>query len=147
MRAISLWQPWASLWLTDRKIHETRPRRWNHTGWLAVHAAKRIVTDRYELGDELASIIEAEFGPAWANTLPCGGVIGAVNMVSCQPMLYTAPAHDDDRICGNWAINRYALRRSDTIVLREKIPFRGQQTLFSLPDDLSIQILDPARAA
>lgn len=53
MKAISLWQPWASLWLTPRKIHETRPRRWNHSGWLAVHASKTLVSNPSELGDEL----------------------------------------------------------------------------------------------
>jgi hypothetical protein len=147
MKAISLWQPHASLWLTDRKIHETRPRRWNHSGWLAVHAAKRIVTDRWELGDELVAILEVEFGSGWATSLPCGGVIGAINMVSCLPMTETVPAHADDERCGNWAPGRYALRRTDVIKLREKIPFRGQQTLFALPDNISMQILNPAMAA
>lgn len=144
MRAISLWQPWASLWLTSRKIHETRPRRWNHSGWLAVHAAKRLERD---VEPELEAILEAEFGLAWRDTLPCGGIIGAVNMVSCLPMSETVPAHDDDRECGNWALGRYALRRTDVIKLAEKIPFRGQQTLFALPDDISAKILNPAMAA
>jgi hypothetical protein len=147
MKAISLWQPWASLWLTDRKIHETRPRRWNHSGWLAVHAAKRIVTDRWELGDDLVAILEAEFGSNWATILPCGGVIGAVNMVSCLPMTETVSAHFDDEVCGNWAPDRYALRRTDVIKLSEKIPFRGHQTLFSLPDEISMCVLNPTEAA
>jgi hypothetical protein len=45
MRALSLWQPWASLWCSKRKVHETRQWRCSHRGWLLIHAAKRFEKD------------------------------------------------------------------------------------------------------
>src|ERR1700686_4960464 len=59
MKAISLWQPWASLWCSTRKVHETRRWPTSHHGWLAVHAAKKLVSD---CGEELDEIAIAEFG-------------------------------------------------------------------------------------
>jgi hypothetical protein len=147
MKGITLIQPWASLWLTDRKVHETRLRRWPYSGWLAVHAGKTFVTDLDELGDAIVEILNEEFGVYWHSLLPTGSIIGAVNMVSCLPMTETAPAHGDDGVCGNWAPKRHALRRTDVIRLQEPIPFRGYQHLFDIPDAIAATILDPARAA
>jgi hypothetical protein len=62
MKAISLWQPWASLWVSGRKIHETRSWRTRHRGWLAVHAARRIEADLSWCA-ELSGIVVEEFGP------------------------------------------------------------------------------------
>jgi len=147
VRANTLYQPWASLWLTDRKVHETRPRALNYSGWLAVHAGKTFITDPDELGPELVDILNAEFGTGWAKALPTGGIIGAVNMVSCKRMADTAPASHDDEICGNWKPRRFALRRTEVIKLKEPIAFRGQQYLFPIPDWAASQILNPAMAA
>src|SRR6266851_1649200 len=52
MKGISLWQPWASLWCSRRKVHETRHWRCRHRGWLLVHAAKRFEKD-FDLGEPL----------------------------------------------------------------------------------------------
>src|SRR6266581_3369261 len=84
MKAISLWQPWASLWCSKRKVHETRPWRCSHRGWLLVHAAKRFEKD-FELDDPLRLILDDEFGRHWAMDLPTGALIGMVNVVGCQP--------------------------------------------------------------
>jgi activating signal cointegrator 1 len=55
MKAISLWQPWASLWFTDSKIHETRHWSTRHRGPLYVHAAKRPIRES-DLSDRLIEI-------------------------------------------------------------------------------------------
>lgn len=145
MRCIALWQPWASLWLTDRKVHETRHWGTSHRGWLAVHAAKKI--EKNFNGDPISDILVADYGTDWAETLPRGAIIGAVNLTDCRQMRYTAPAHQDDMECGNWEDERFAWRRADVIKLLEPIPYRGLQGIFTLPDGISQQILDPARAA
>src|SRR5437764_10588997 len=82
-KAISLWQPWASLWCSKRKVHETRHWRCSHRGWLLVHAAKRFET--VELDDQLRLILDDEFGDKWAEDLPTGALIGMVNVVNCLP--------------------------------------------------------------
>lgn len=134
MKAISLWQPWASLWLTDRKVHETRHWSTPHRGWLAVHATKHIET---EVWGAMEDICVAEFGKNWRKELPTGAIIGAVDLVSVTQMPAEKPAHADDFQRGNWEAGRFAWRRAAIIRLTTPIPYRGRQTMFTLPDEIA----------
>jgi hypothetical protein len=143
MKAISLWQPWASLWLTDRKIHETRHWPTKHRGWLAVHAAKHRDADCDDFAKQL------RLSP---DQLPYGLIIGAVDLVSCRfrndPDV--KPAHYEDELCGNWTPGRFAWKRGAVVKLNEPIPYRGCQRIFTLPDEivqliLPSQVKDPAQ--
>jgi hypothetical protein len=138
MKAISLWQPWASLWCSKRKVHETRHWRCSHRGWLLVHAAKHFEKD-FEPDDPLRLILDDEFGRHWESDLPTGALIGMVNVVDCQPtrMLFGDPAaSDDDRVCGNFALGRFAWRRDEFRLFDPPIPYRGAQGIFNVPDGL-----------
>jgi hypothetical protein len=42
MKAITLWQPWASLIVDGRKKIETRPMPWHFKGWVAIHAGLHV---------------------------------------------------------------------------------------------------------
>lgn len=138
MKAISLWQPWASLWLSPRKIHETRHWTTAHRGWLAVHAAKRFEKDHQP---HLAAILRAEFGSDWYRTLPTGAIVGMVNIVACHTtediLAGVVPEFTaDDCACGNFDIGRFGWQRREFKLLTRPIPFRGLQGIFSVPDDL-----------
>lgn len=52
MKAISLWQPWATLIALGEKRIETRGRRINHRGELAIHAAQRWLPAQSTLLDQ-----------------------------------------------------------------------------------------------
>jgi hypothetical protein len=134
VKAISLWQPWASLWLTDRKIHETRHWSTPYRGLLAVHATKHIET---EVWGAMADICEAEFGKNWRTELPRGAIIGAVDLVDVTQMPAAKCAHADDFQCGNWEDGRFAWKRAAIIKLNEPIPCRGRQSMFTLPDEIA----------
>lgn len=138
MRAISLWQPWASLWLTESKVHETRHWPTKHRGWLIVHAAKKLV--KLADGDPLDEICWKEFGGH--RELPAGAIIGAIDLTACTLMRLTAPDHQDDMECGNWSDERYAWRRGDHVRLPVPIPYKGRQGLFDVPADDIGPLLD-----
>lgn len=146
MKALSLWQPWASLWLTDRKPTETRHWYTSHRGWLAVHAAKTFDRD-FETGEPMGDILDSEFGHHWGLDLPTGAIIGAVYLTNCMQMKYMKPAHDDDLVCGNWSDERYAWRRAAIVTLNTPIPFRGRQRVFNIPDEIAAVILPSQVAA
>ena len=135
MKAISLWQPWASLWLSPRKIHETRHWPTAHRGWMAVHAAKRFEKDHHP---ELAQILRAEFGASWFKDLPTGAIIGMVNIIDCIPteVIRAADHSVDDMECGNFGPGRFGWQRREFKLLPEPIPFRGLQGVFNVPDEL-----------
>ncbi len=137
MKAISLWQPWASLWCSKRKVHETRHWRCSHRGWLLVHAAKRFQT--VDLDDRLRLILDDEFGDRWTKDLPTGALIGMVNVVDCLPTRALAGdsvASDDDEVCGDFTPGRFAWRREEFRCFEQPIPFRGTRRFFNVPDEL-----------
>lgn len=115
MKAISLWQPWASLWLSPRKVHETRHWPTAHRGWLLVHAAKRKMDDIQ--GDRLAEILEGEFGGHWGIDLPRGALIGRVLLEACRPTGDVIAAEGytktDDYECGDFDEGRWAGRKPE----------------------------------
>lgn len=137
MKAISLWQPWASLWLSSAKIHETRHWPTNHRGPLLVHAAKRAVDDDI---DELAAICSRLFGDAYARTLPRGALLGVVVIVDCratQTLFKSGAENRDDELCGDFSEGRFAWQRGGFCVFEKPIPYRGAQGFFNVPDDIA----------
>lgn len=138
MRAISLWQPWASLWLTDAKLHETRHWATSYRGPLAVHAAKRRVDDLS--GERLDEICDGIWGHHWGLELPRGALIGVVRLVACLPTDRMPVGHElsDDYECGDFASGRFAWQRSVTNIrtFADPIPYRGQQGFFEVPDSI-----------
>ncbi len=72
IKAISLWQPWASLVAAHVKRHETRHWSTEYRGLLAIHAAKTL--DRAGAPDELC---EAVLGRPVAIALAAGHLLAA----------------------------------------------------------------------
>lgn len=136
MKAISLWQPWASLWCSDAKVHETRHWSTSHRGWLVVHAAKRKIDDFS--GDRLDEICSGLFGNHWGMDLPRGALIGVVRLVRCVSTDTMPIGHQstDDYECGDFSPGRYAWARANFQVFASPIPYRGQQSVFDVPDSI-----------
>lgn len=138
MLALSLWQPWGSLWCSPFKINETRHYQTQQRGWIAVHAAKKLV-DAVE--PELDEICRKAFGAGWRTELPTGAVVGFVRVVDCwatSQLDFEAgrkPESADDLACGNFNPNRFAWKRKEYRVLREPIKAVGRQGFWNVPDD------------
>jgi hypothetical protein len=134
VRALSLWQPWASLWLSPRKICETRHWSINvprEGFWLAVHATKKIVR---AIDPKLEGICNEQFGNAWRLNLPTGALIGRVHVVCCLPTESSMDCDSDDFFCGNYGPGRFIFRRDEYRLLRSPISINGRQSFFSVPD-------------
>lgn len=148
MRAISLWQPWASLWCSGVKIHETRHWPTAHRGWLLVHAAKRRIDDHS--GSRLDDLCASEFGNHWGMEIPRGAIVGAVDVVDCRRTLEIEFDHDDvdqanDYECGNFEAGRYGWRADGFLMFADPIPYRGAQGFFDVPDELVREAMAGAR--
>lgn len=142
MRALSLYQPWASLWCSDAKEHETRGWEMNHRGWLLVHAAKRPIDKVIDYALDI--IAKDEFGERWREELPRGYIVGAVNVINVRPTSvilqeWGSPIHTRywiDYQCGNYALGRFGFLRGEFKRFAKPIPYRGQQAPFNVPDEL-----------
>lgn len=132
MRAISLWQPWASLWLTDHKWHETRHWHTSYRGPLYINAAKRPIRDG-DLSLELERLCLTEFGQFFRAELPYGAVIGIVNLIECSET-QTVGTSDVDKLCGDWTPGRFAWLRAPQPTHIGPWPYRGRQGFFNVND-------------
>jgi activating signal cointegrator 1 len=141
MKCISLWQPWASLWCSECKTHETRHWPTKHRGWLAVHAAKKDVSHSIERGaGDLLEILRDEYGGHWARDLPRGAIIGAVDIIDCvateKIVRAIASKPCADEVCGDFSSGRFAWKRGEFKLFKKPIPYTGRQGFFEVPEDL-----------
>lgn len=115
MLAITLWQPYASLWVSGEKRNETRPMATRVRGWVAVHAA--VKTSREPDG------------------LIRGAIVGLVNLADCIPAQIAATlASDKELRLGNYAAGRYAWKASDRFTLVHPVEAKGKQGWWYLSD-------------
>lgn len=150
MKALSLWQPWASLWLSERKMHETRswPVPRSAPRFLLVQASKtRKGTLDAERDPELRSIVEDEFGGHWGLDLPFGQLIGVVELIDCKATQEVYPPNQvhtgDDYFCGNFEPGRWAWQRGRYHAFSQPRGWMGRQGLFDVPWD-DVKLLCPA---
>lgn len=120
MKAISLWQPWASLIIDGRKVYETRHWSTQHRGPLAIHAAKRIDKDACQL-----------FGYS-PDAIPCGAVLGIVELEDCLLMSNALIDRQSavELAVGCWFPGRWAWKMRLKMVLHAPSPAVGRQGLF-----------------
>ena len=141
MRAISLWQPWATLWLLsdpDEKVFETRSWYTSYRGELLVHAAKKRDGEVREFL-QARGVHErlAAHGLTVAD-LNYGALIGKVRLIGCCQMRNMLSAYqalsERELSFGNWEPERYAWERAARPVLfRKPIRYCGSQGLFDVP--------------
>lgn len=135
---LSLWQPWASLWLGP-KIHETRHWGTKYRGLIYVHAAKRKFTEK-DLSDDVIELCQDEYGGHFWNDLPRGQIIGIIDLIDCVRFpewegRSLSPACDrHDFICGDFSAGRYGWKRGPDPVHIGPWPYKGRQGLFPVDD-------------
>ncbi len=156
MKAISLWQPWASAIALGIKSIETR-------GWrppcgtlrqpLAIHAARhddrasrdffcREVLRKPEIADLFARVGIVEF-----DALPFGAIVCTTSLLgafstNCNPPAYLA-ARKDDELWGNFSPGRWAWFLGPVTRITPAVPCIGSQGFFewNLPADLRTRSL------
>ena len=170
MKAITLWQPWATLKAIEAKRFETRSWKTDYRGPIAIHAAKRpLDDDTYALcWDEpfTSELVKAgamgllEDGPV---LLPGGLPYGAIVAVGFLAMVYFihkgrmlslypdgtviagAEFHlpgEPERSFGDFSQGRYAWEIVDTKALEKPIPCRGYQQLWDVSEDVRVKLAE-----
>lgn len=136
MKALSLWQPHATLCAIGAKRVETRdwPCPYPLPLRLAIHAAKAKDTLALVMVEPFASTLSlAGFGRALS--LPLGKVLAVGDLVACEMM--SNPIIDAqlplERAFGLWQVGRWAWRLERVAPLVRPIAWRGLQKLWELP--------------
>jgi activating signal cointegrator 1 len=135
MKALSLWQPWASAIAIGVKRIETRHWPTNYRGPLLIHAAKR----KTDVADEIEDL-ELDLD---LTTLPFGALVAVARLVDCRRTDGLAVS-DREAMLGNYSTGRFGWILEDIRAFSDPIPYRGAQGLFNVPDDTVRSALEEA---
>lgn len=135
MKALTIWQPYSSLWAKGVKKYETRSWATSYRGPIAIHAAKRPVRKVIDsLGEQGAwdtlKTIESLFQlPGELDQLPTGAIVGTANLVGCNLITeeFVAQLSPQELALGDFTIGRYAWEITDRIVFDNPIQAKGAQ--------------------
>lgn len=148
-RALTDWQPWATLIITGRKGIETRGWATSYRGVIAIHAAKKL-SESARIWTRATPEIGAAL-PVPVEDLPVGTVLGTVELVNCQkilgiyekcnpingmkrPVARLANGWEvtgDELAFGDYTVGRWAWILKDPRPFVEPVPVRGKQGLWT----------------
>lgn len=139
VKAITVWQPWATLLATGQKHNETRSWKTSYRGEILIHAAK---TDHSGILLHIPMEELKHFQDAGVvNKLPTGAIIGKANLVDCfqideayrRKLQRENPA---ELAFGDYTIGRYAWVMADAILFNKPILAKGKQGLWNWEGDV-----------
>ena len=130
MKAISLWQPWASAIPLGLKKIETRSWDTRLRGTIAIHAAKRWTEDERSWALHFSRL----YGRPELADPPRGAIIATARLVATFPTeALTGDITEMERAFGNYGADRFGWMLEDVVPLATPIPYRGLQGLFEIP--------------
>lgn len=148
IKAITLWEPWATLMVYGLKEIETRSWSTNYRGPLAIHAAKRWHDDQeFTIRRRDYADLLAELGFTRRDDFHLGCVLAVVDLVGCwqtealKPRLMAA-GKSAELAFGNYAPQRYGFYCQNVRRLKKPLALKGAQGLFwwNVPDGLAKEL-------
>jgi len=149
MKAITIWQPWASLLACGAKQYETRSWETNYRGTIAIHAAFDPHLKIWEeLDDVTAGTMQGILDFIDPDELPLGSIIATAELVECWKILDSGKdeailqiinaerqaqrkIYDNEIHFGDWTPGRYAWEFRNMTMLPEPIPAKGKQRIWN----------------
>jgi hypothetical protein len=132
MKALSLWQPWASLVALGEKRYETRSWSTPYSGLLLIHAAKKRDAESLALVYDDEAYREA-LGHASPYDLPYGAILSVHRLVGCHRVEVVREALSlEEKAFGNYTDGRFAWELEFVARLEPPIPCKGRQQLFEV---------------
>lgn len=158
MKAISLWQPHASLMSTGAKEIETR--HWKFPARcigrdVAIHAAlHRPIHEllgylaEWRMQDGLAPLVGRQItrtATNWAGVklehLPFGAIVAVVTFVECRPTgSFTVQEIECEQFYGNFTPGRFGWVTTNPRRLKSPVPYKGHQGFFNLPEQVEAEV-------
>lgn len=147
LKAITLYEPWASLMAIGAKQNETRGHRTLHRGDICIHAAKISpgVSDEV-LRAELRAYSDRDFG----QRASAGCIVAMVDLFEVRrtedfgfegtdPLLIQIS--EEEQGFGNYGAGRFVYRTRNLRRLRSTVPCRGFQCVgWTVPDEIEQRV-------
>lgn len=164
MKAMSVWQPWASAIASGAKRYETRSWATRYRGPIAICAAKKVPTTQelalvpgtFQRRDVWWKLVcDMAGNGAIDQVVPYGAIVSvgrltecvaaeSIGMMELHAMRTRSSACMDGRASlfweewqlGDFSPGRFAWRIEDVVRLASPVPVTGRQGLFDIPDHL-----------
>lgn len=131
MKVISIIEPWASLIKEGIKEIETRSWKTNYRGKIYIHASLKKVSKKDERINNLVSLLEDK-------DFKYGHIIAEAELVDCiymdEQFLKEIKENNQEYICGEYSLGRYAWKLSNIKVLDKTIPAKGNLGIWNYND-------------
>jgi activating signal cointegrator 1 len=144
VKALTVYQPWATLETLGLKGTETRGRPTKHRGPLVIHAGKQWSVREQRAAVNIDAYLRRSLGGVGLpDELPRGCVIGVGNLLDCFQVTEENQCHfaEFDRVAGDLSLGRWVWVLEHVKALREPIPWPGAQGLWTCPTELVMEIL------
>jgi hypothetical protein len=131
VKAISLWEPWASLMACGAKKVETRSWPIFYRGSLLICASKHPMDAMAMMVQEMAAEHGFSVKPRY------GMALCVVQVVGCERIRFHACGDGLEYELGDYTPGRFAWITEDLTAI-DPFPVRGSQGLFDVPDNLIV---------
>lgn len=142
MRALTLWQPWATLVAIQAKTIETRSWETQYRGPLAIHAAKRAsVVLEGEARSALYDALREE--QILISDLPRGAIVATCELFDCYPVEDLWPelqTLENEQLFGNFGEGRFAWELVNIRRIDPPLQASGRQGLWWVTGDKAQQL-------
>lgn len=145
MKALTILQPWSTAIAVGLKQYETRSRRTNYRGSLAIHAGVLGDEDSFwGLIDAGIPLLDHINHSPWSaagitvQDLPHGAVLAVADLTDCLLMddALISSISPQERAMGHWEPGRYAYRLDNVRPLTVPVPARGYQGFWEWSPDV-----------
>jgi len=143
MRALTLWQPWATLMAEGHKKIETRSWGTNVRGAVSIHSAKKPFKEVKSLiHPRSIEAISRLLYPFSLDRLPTGYVLGVGRLTDCKLIdeAFLETLDPTERLLGDYTIGRYAWIFEDVKHFKSPILAKGSQGFWDwvVPDGVEV---------
>ncbi len=145
MKAITLWQPWATLLACGIKEYETRSWATQYRGLMAIHAA---ACEPKNLRDQMSGVVASILGIENQPEYPRGAVIATADLIACHEMVEDENGNvgfwygdhgmrkfyaisERQALLGDWKAGRFAWAFANRKMLDTPIPAKGGQRIWN----------------
>lgn len=147
MKALTLYQPWATLVAIGAKTIETRGWRTHYRGPLAIHAAKTFPKWAEQFSVDCLPCCHALLAGGYRdpNDLLLGSVVATADLVDCREIVVINPCGDarfmempsDPEVrFGHYTPGRYGWTLRNIVRLQKPVPAVGHQGLWDWQGDV-----------
>lgn len=131
MKVVSIIEPWASLIKEKVKYIETRSWKTNYRGKIYIHASLKKVPKKDERINNLIDLLKDK-------DFKYGHIIAEATLVDCiymdEEFISKIKNNNQEYICGEYSIGRYAWVLEDIKELSKPIPAKGSLGIWNYND-------------